>query len=114
MTLSQIAADVRRLAPEQWPASWKIVGPDDNPARLYAEVPSGAWVVLPDDIARLALGMAMVLALDWRVERHPRGGWSIETADRNVDTEAFYDSDHGDDWLLSLHAAMLWAKGETR
>ena len=96
--LSQIAADVRRLAPEHYPTGF-VFG-------LREATPD-----MKSDVARLALGMAMVLGFGRDIERVTYG-WRFEDGVRCY--KAMLDSDHGGDWLLSLHQAFLFAKGEAR
>lgn len=100
-TISDIAADVRRLCLEHFPRS------TDTEFRIYVD-DSGDETEIPSDITRLAMIGAMVLATH---TLRSAGGW-MTTALRDGRTTSafFFDRDHGGDELRSLHAAFLWAK----
>lgn len=103
-TLSQIAADVRRLAADQYPTGLAAIECVDG------GVPADAKT----NVARLALIGAMVLACrPERIDERRAGGsypyWSVYNG--NGTRRQFIDTDHANDPLLSLHAAFLWAKG---
>lgn len=118
-TLSQIAADVRRLAPDVLRHSVSACTRTEDFHRDHDEdylsfrADAGADAALKD---RLALVGSMVLAC--RVRR-TLYGW--ETACPVIDDYGrmayrhcyFPDYAHGGDWLLSLHAAFLAAKEAT-
>ena len=99
-TLSQIAADVRRLAPEHYPTGLAAIECVDG------GVPADAKT----NVARLALIGAMVLAC--RPTRYEKRWALIASEEAGKATYRIYrDSSHSNDPLLSLHAAFLWAKG---
>ena len=110
-TLSQIAADVRRLAPDALrhtvtvPTRVDDFYRDEDEDYLSFGADAGPEAALKD---RLALGMAMVLACG-DIERLSYG-WRIEVGVRSYSVRC--DSDHGGDWLLSLHAAFCEARKE--
>ena len=102
-TLSQIAADVRRLAGEQPPfVVWDSEDPDDVYTTDAAR----------DETDRLALIGAMVLATYAARGCRPRYNgecWCVRCPKTGV-YHVEHDRDHSNDPLLSLHAAFLWAK----
>ena len=101
-TLSQIAADVRRLATKQPPF---VVWDSDDPDDVYTTDAARA------ETDRLALIGAMVLACPRGIQRGSMGCGPVWFAWREThESEFFDDRDHGNDPLLSLHAAFLWAK----
>lgn len=103
-TLSQIAADLRRLAPETAPlAVWL----GEDPDQIYTTEEER------DQTDRLAIVGAMVLACPRGIQRGSMGCGPVWFAWRETQESQFFDDrDYDDDPLLSLHAAFLWAKGE--
>lgn len=98
-TLSQIAADVRRLAPEHL-SETAVTCCKDTLGHTR------------DELARLALIGAMSLACKASRLAPCDDGWVVPMDEANADKDICrYDVDHGNDPMLSLHAAFLWAKG---
>lgn len=100
-TPATIAAKLRQHSPGCLPESLHILGPDDQPARMFVELEDKAWIRLPDDIAEAVLRDAMVMSV-----KLARGDscWYTTPGDW------FADSDHGGS-LGACYAAWCWVKG---
>jgi len=102
-TLSRIAADVRRLAPEHL-------------SQAAVTCCKDCMGHTRDHLARLALIGAMALATDASRDtrsRYAGAVWSVRCPKTGV-YRVEHDRDHGGDPMLCLHAAFLWAKEETK